>query len=83
MAVRREMDQLLEEYLSSRDSREAFRRLAALAVPFYHHELVKRALSLSMDQARLNPQCPRRGAYANSSFFLGSSTRFLPLGFYI
>jgi hypothetical protein len=59
-AVRKEMDHLLEEYVSSRDAREAFRRLAELAVPFYHHEFVKRALSLSMDQAHVNTQCPRR-----------------------
>eukprot|EP00740_Mantoniella_antarctica_P008983 CAMPEP_0181383122 /NCGR_PEP_ID=MMETSP1106-20121128/21166_1 /TAXON_ID=81844 /ORGANISM="Mantoniella antarctica, Strain SL-175" /LENGTH=383 /DNA_ID=CAMNT_0023502711 /DNA_START=185 /DNA_END=1332 /DNA_ORIENTATION=+ len=59
-AACREMDLLLEEFVSSRDTREAFRRLAALAVPFYHHEFVARALRLSVDQARLDPRCPRR-----------------------
>ena len=59
-AARREMDDLLREYVSSRDAREASRRLAELHVPFYHHELVKRALTMAIEEARVDPRCPRR-----------------------
>ena len=59
-AARREMDHLLREYVSSRDAREASRRLAELHVPFYHHELVKRALTMAIEEARVDPRCPRR-----------------------
>ena len=56
----REMDSLLHEYVESRDSREASRRIAELHVPFYHHELVKRALVMAIEEARVRPQCVRR-----------------------
>ena len=59
-AARREMSDLLEEYVNSRDAREASRRLQDLAVPFYHHEFVRRALTMSMDQSHVNPQVPKR-----------------------
>lgn len=40
---------LLDEFLSSHDEAEAARRLRELAVPFFHHELVKQALVSAMD----------------------------------
>eukprot|EP00891_Asterochloris_glomerata_P000321 jgi/Astpho2/321/Aster-02203 len=40
---------LLEEYLGSGDTAEAARCLHDLTVPFYHHELVKRALLMALD----------------------------------
>eukprot|EP00884_Botryococcus_braunii_P011677 jgi/Botrbrau1/2050/Bobra.0047s0026.4 len=42
---------LLQEYKSSHDVKEAESRLRFLAVPFFHHELVKQALILAMDEA--------------------------------
>ncbi|WIA38524.1 hypothetical protein OEZ86_001845 [Tetradesmus obliquus] len=40
---------LLSEYLDSRDAAEASRCLRGLAVPFFHHELVKQALHAAME----------------------------------
>ena len=59
-AAVREMDSLLAEYVESRDAREASRRLVSLHVPFYHHELVKRALVTAVEEARAKPQVTRR-----------------------
>lgn len=51
-AVRR----LLEEYLASGDLAEAGRRLRELAVPFFHHELVKGAVVRALeDSAKARP----------------------------
>ena len=58
-AARREMRDLLEEYISSSDVAEASRRLAELAVPFYHHEFVRRALTHAIESFAVNPQRPR------------------------
>lgn len=41
----------LQEYKLSHDVKEAESRLRFLAVPFFHHELVKQALILAMDEA--------------------------------
>ena len=49
------MDSLLEEYVSSLDRAEAERRLRALAMPFYHHEFVKRALYMAITYAERRP----------------------------
>ena len=43
------MQDLLAEYLTSGDVLEASRCLMELNVPYYHHELVKRALVLAAD----------------------------------
>ncbi|KAF8061907.1 MRF1 [Scenedesmus sp. PABB004] len=40
---------LLAEYLDSRDAAEASRCLRGLAVPFFHHELVKQALHAALE----------------------------------
>ncbi|KAF6262938.1 armadillo-type protein [Scenedesmus sp. NREL 46B-D3] len=42
---------LLSEYLDSRDAAEASRCLRGLAVPFFHHELVKQALHAAMENS--------------------------------
>lgn len=47
--LRESMQALLEEYLGSGDTAEAARCLHDLTVPFYHHELVKRALLMALD----------------------------------
>ena len=58
-AARREMRNLLEEYISSGDVAEASRRLAELGVPFYHHEFVRRALTHAIESFAVNSQRPR------------------------
>ena len=44
-----ELDNLLKEYLESHDVTEARRRLHNLAKPFFHHELVKKALVMMIE----------------------------------
>lgn len=46
------MQALLAEYLTNGDSLEASRCLMELGVPYYHHELVKRALVMAADDSR-------------------------------
>ncbi|PSC74724.1 Programmed cell death 4 [Micractinium conductrix] len=46
---------MLQEYSSSGDKAEVRRLLGALAVPFFHHELVKQALLLGMDTPSQEP----------------------------
>jgi programmed cell death protein 4 len=43
-------DQLLQEYLLSKDSGEAIRCILELNVPYFHHEVVKRAVTNCMDK---------------------------------
>ena len=43
--------QLLAEFLDSHDAGEASRCLRGLAVPFFHHELVKQGLHAAMENA--------------------------------
>jgi programmed cell death protein 4 len=59
----KEFDSLLTEYVESRDPREASRRVAALHVPFYHHELVK-VRPCAFPKSRLHV-CP----YKTDTFF--------------
>ena len=53
--ARTEMRKIIDEYLISGDGAEAERRLRTLNMPFYHHELVKKALNLAMVQSILTP----------------------------
>jgi hypothetical protein len=41
---------LLEEYLSSRDMKEAQACLRSLKMPFFHHELVKKCLIIAIEK---------------------------------
>ncbi len=43
---------LLAEYLTNGDTLEASRCLMELNVPYYHHELVKRALVMAADDSK-------------------------------
>ena len=43
---------LLAEYLANGDTLEASRCLMELNVPYYHHELVKRALVMAADDSK-------------------------------
>lgn len=54
-SVRSAMRAALEEYKSSKDATEAARCIVELAVPHYHHELVKQALLMGMAGEDLIP----------------------------
>ncbi|XP_061360874.1 MA3 DOMAIN-CONTAINING TRANSLATION REGULATORY FACTOR 1-like [Gastrolobium bilobum] len=47
--VKKRIADLLREYVSSGDTFEACRCIRELGVPFFHHEIVKRALVLAME----------------------------------
>ncbi|MCO5605027.1 hypothetical protein L7F22_059204 [Adiantum nelumboides] len=48
--VRKRITALLNEYIESGDTVEACRCISELNVPFFHHDLVKRALTLAMER---------------------------------
>uniref|UniRef100_A0A0D9X3Y4 MI domain-containing protein n=1 Tax=Leersia perrieri TaxID=77586 RepID=A0A0D9X3Y4_9ORYZ len=48
-AVKLRVTDLLKEYIKNGDTAEACRCIRELAVPFFHHEVVKRALTLGME----------------------------------
>lgn len=50
--LRTSMQALLAEYLTNGDTLEASRCLMELNVPYYHHELVKRALVMAADDSK-------------------------------
>jgi len=47
--LKQEMDQLLQEYLMSRELDEAARCVKELEAPHFHHELVKRGVKIAME----------------------------------
>mmetsp|Transcript_14253 Transcript_14253/g.20968 ORF Transcript_14253/g.20968 Transcript_14253/m.20968 type:complete len:387 (-) Transcript_14253:196-1356(-) len=49
--LKRSVDQLLEEYLLSRQLEEVAQCVRELDSPFFHHELVKRAVVVSLDKS--------------------------------
>eukprot|EP01018_Ginkgo_biloba_P024699 Gb_11642 [translate_table: standard] len=53
--VRKKIRDLLNEYVESGDKAEACRCIRELNVPFFHHEVVKRALILSMERQNAEP----------------------------
>ncbi|KAI4352788.1 hypothetical protein L6164_007008 [Bauhinia variegata] len=48
--VKARINNLLKEYVVSGDKKEAFRCIKDLKVPFFHHEIVKRALIMAMER---------------------------------
>ena len=50
-----EMRDIIDEYMVSKDGAEAERRVRRLNMPFYHHQLVKTALVLALEQSVLMP----------------------------
>ncbi|OVA17028.1 Initiation factor eIF-4 gamma [Macleaya cordata] len=48
--VKTKINNLLVEYIASGDKIEAFRCIKDLKVPFFHHEIVKRALIMAMER---------------------------------
>jgi len=47
--LKKDMDQLLQEYLLSRELDEAARCVKELEAPHFHHELVKRGVTVAME----------------------------------
>ncbi|XP_062194877.1 MA3 DOMAIN-CONTAINING TRANSLATION REGULATORY FACTOR 1-like [Phragmites australis] len=47
--AKKRITDLLKEYIKNGDTAEACRCIRELAVPFFHHEVVKRALTLGME----------------------------------
>lgn len=47
--VKRRITDLVKEYIRNGDTAEACRCIRELAVPFFHHEVVKRAVTLGME----------------------------------
>ncbi|KAF7812775.1 programmed cell death protein 4 [Senna tora] len=48
--VKAKINNLLIEYVTSGDKKEASRCIKDLKVPFFHHEIVKRALTMAMER---------------------------------
>ncbi|WJX71168.1 MA3 DOMAIN-CONTAINING TRANSLATION REGULATORY FACTOR 2 [Trifolium repens] len=48
--VKARINNFLKEYVVSGDKKEAFRCIKDLKVPFFHHEIVKRALIMAMER---------------------------------
>lgn len=48
--VKARINNFLKEYVVSGDKKEAFRCIKDLKVPFFHHEIVKRALIMAMEK---------------------------------
>lgn len=63
----------LQEYLVSKDIAEVRRCLHSLAMPFFHHEAVKQALLMALDDpAKQGPVLQMLGQLADSSDISGS-----------
>ncbi|CAM6103346.1 unnamed protein product [Calypogeia fissa] len=71
--VKRKITDLLNEYAQSGDREEATRCIRELNVPFFHHEVVKKALMLAMEKRSaessilsLLQECPEEGLITSS-----------------
>ncbi|XP_040379223.1 MA3 DOMAIN-CONTAINING TRANSLATION REGULATORY FACTOR 1-like [Oryza brachyantha] len=53
--AKKRIQDILREYVESGDTDEAFRCIRELGLPFFHHEVVKRALTLSMENLSSQP----------------------------
>ncbi|KAJ7290852.1 hypothetical protein O6H91_06G024600 [Diphasiastrum complanatum] len=53
--VKKKIDELLNEYVESGDIAEACRCIWELNVPFFHHEVVKKALIIAMEKRNAEP----------------------------
>ncbi|KAM1105700.1 hypothetical protein FF1_002658 [Malus domestica] len=54
--VKAKINDLLTEYVVSGDKKEACRCIKDLKVPFFHHEIVKRALVMAMERRQAEGQ---------------------------
>uniref|UniRef100_A0A7N0RJD2 MI domain-containing protein n=1 Tax=Kalanchoe fedtschenkoi TaxID=63787 RepID=A0A7N0RJD2_KALFE len=76
--VRKKIANLLKEYIENGDTSEACRCIRELSVPFYHHEVVKRALILAMEVRTAEPliskllmEAAEEGLISSSQMFKG------------
>ncbi|KAF7009708.1 hypothetical protein CFC21_024219 [Triticum aestivum] len=53
--AKKRIQDILREYIESGDTDEAFRCIRELGLPFFHHEVVKRALILGMENLSSQP----------------------------
>lgn len=53
--AKKRIQDILREYVESGDANEAFRCIRELGLPFFHHEVVKRALILGMENLSSQP----------------------------
>ncbi|KAL6838843.1 hypothetical protein ACP4OV_031279 [Aristida adscensionis] len=53
--AKKRIQDILREYLESGDMDEAFRSIRELSLPFFHHEVVKRALIFGMENISSQP----------------------------
>ncbi|CAD6260483.1 unnamed protein product [Miscanthus lutarioriparius] len=53
--AKRRIQNILREYIESGDIDEAFRCIRELSLPFFHHEVVKRALTFGMENISSQP----------------------------
>lgn len=65
--------QLLQEYVVSGDKSEACRCIRELNLPFFHHEVVKKALTLSMETGKAGGSLPELLKEAASEGLISSS----------
>ncbi|KAJ1695943.1 hypothetical protein LUZ63_012641 [Rhynchospora breviuscula] len=64
---------LLREYAENGDTAEAFRCIRELGVPFFHHEVVKRAITLAMEKPESEANVLRLLKEANEELLISSS----------
>lgn len=76
--VKKKIANLLKEYIENGDTSEACRCIRELSVPFYHHEVVKRALILAMEVRTAEPliskllmEAAEEGLISSSQMFKG------------
>ncbi|CAM8943533.1 unnamed protein product [Rhodiola kirilowii] len=76
--VKSKIANLLKEYVENGDTSEACRCIRELSVPFYHHEVVKRALIFSMEVRTAKPliskllmEAAEEGLISSSQMFKG------------
>ncbi|KAM0018767.1 putative programmed cell death protein [Helianthus debilis subsp. tardiflorus] len=78
--VKKRISDLLREYVESGDTSEACRCIRQLGVAFFHHEVVKRALVLAMENRAAEPvilkllkEASEEGLISSSQMFKGFS----------
>lgn len=71
--VKKKIIDLLREYAANGDTAEACRCIRELGVPFFHHEVVKRALTLAMEKPESEANVLKLLKEANEELLLSPS----------
>ncbi|OAY65343.1 Programmed cell death protein 4 [Ananas comosus] len=71
--VKKKVSELLREYIENGDTAEACRCIRELGLPFFHHEVVKRALVLAMENAVSESIIPKLLKEASEEGLISSS----------